>query len=206
MVTWVCGGGFSLHWQRWQCQDCPGGRDWSQGGFVALEEVVMRICNGTRVQPHESSVERKEMVLLLGRICFSLKSASSRQHRRKIHVVFSSPPSSDPGRMPLGDPQGFLRDAPRDASKTSPGMPLGKLERGSLWLTLRAGSCGSSGGAGSAAQGMDAGSLGRPVRSQRGRIRWLCSRAACWAPAGACAQLLELPAAAGVSPRAHSCF
>lgn len=75
-------------------------------------------------------------------------------------------PPTSPGRMPLGDPQGFLRDAPRDASKTSPGMPLGKLERGSLWLTLPAGSCGSSGGAGSAAQGMDAGSLGRPVRSQ----------------------------------------
>lgn len=81
---------------------------------MAPEELVVRICNGT----HElNSVERKAGALLLGRICFSLESASSSQHRRKIHVVFSLPPSStSPRRPPLSDPQGFLWDSPRDAS------------------------------------------------------------------------------------------
>lgn len=147
----------------------------------------------TRAQPHESSVERKAVALFLGRICFSLKSASYRQHRRKIHVVFSLPPSSyqsqevSSGRSPrisLGQPQGCLSDIPGDASRQPLAHPSCRTR-------------GSSAGAASAAQGVDAGSLGRLLRSQPRQNQR--SRAACWV-------LLELPGPAGLSPHSHSYF
>lgn len=125
-------GGFSL---CWQCQDCPGGSGRSQGGVVALGELVMRICSRTMSSTSGKLSREEGSASPLGKNLFPSSSASSRQHRGKIRVVFSPlSPSYQPQEPPLGDPQGFLWDTPRDASKTSPRMPPG-----SLWLAVPAG-------------------------------------------------------------------
>lgn len=102
---------------------------------MALGELVMRICSRTMSSTSGKLSREEGSASPLGKNLFPSSSASSRQHRGKIRVMFSPlSPSYQPQEPPLGDPQGFLWDTPRDASKTSPRMPPG-----SLWLAVPAG-------------------------------------------------------------------